>query len=126
MQERNVLVFKHEGVLAFVGRLVHDREFCEWYAAQPLQALASHGLDPHDLRDLAAILRSDRHHRDVAAALLPMVEVLLDVVEEAETGDATSRPEERLARIDSELQTARERVVVARARRPRPWWKFWS
>ncbi len=121
-----MLVFKHEGVLAFVDRLVHDHEFCEWYAAQPSQALASHGLAPQDLRDLIAILRSHRQHRDVAIALLPMIQVLLEVVEEAESGEGTSRPEERLARIDTELQIARERVVVARARQPRPWWKFWS
>ena len=121
-----MLVFKHEGVLAFVGRLVHDREFCEWYAAQPSQALASHGLAPCDLRDLAAILRTTRHQREVAAAMLPMIDLLLDVIDEADAGDAVSRPEQRLARLDAELQSVRERVAVARSQRPRPWWKFWA
>lgn len=121
-----MLVFKHESVLSFVGRLVNDREFCEWYAAQPSQALASHGLAPCDLRDLVAILRSTRSQRDMAAAMLPMIELLLDVCDEANASDGGSRPEQRLAKLDAELRSVRERVADARTRRPRPWWKFWS
>jgi hypothetical protein len=121
-----VLVFKHEGLLAFVGRLIRDREFCEWFVVQPRDALGSHGLEVRDLEDLAAVLRTDRHQRDVASALQPMIEALLNVIGEAESGDAISRPEERLERLDSELHSVRERLAVVRARQPRPWWKFWS
>ncbi len=121
-----MLVFKHESVLAFVGRLIHDREFCEWYVAQPSKALASHGLAPCDLRDLATILRTTRNQREVAAAMLPMIELLLDVIDEASFGDEASHPEQRLAKLDAELRSVRERVAEARTRHLRPWWKFWS
>ncbi|HVC34630.1 MAG TPA: hypothetical protein VNL16_14060 [Chloroflexota bacterium] len=119
-----MLVFKHEVLLAFVGRLNHDREFCEWFAAQPSRALASHGLVRRDLQDLAAILRTDRHQQEIAAALEPAVQVLLDLDEDAEDAGRGSTPEERLARLDAELRAVRDRLAVARTRR-RPWWKFW-
>ncbi len=121
-----MLVFKHEGLLAFVGRLTHDREFCEWFVAQPTRALASHGLAAQDLRELAAVLRGDHHQRDVADALQPTIQAMLDLVDDDDEIDEQERTAERLARLDSELRAARERLAVVRARRQRPWWKFWS
>ena len=121
-----MLVFKHEGLLAFVGRLTHDREFCEWFAAQPTGALASHGLAASDLQDLAAVLRSDRHQREIAEALQPTIQVMLNLIAAGDVGDEPSQTEERLALLDSELRAARERLAIARSHRPRPWWKFWS
>jgi len=120
-----VLVFKHEGLLAFIGRLTHDREFCEWFVTQPSKALASHGLAASDLRDLAAVLRADHRQREVAEALEPTVQAMLDVVDGEEAVDDRGPMEERLALFDSELRAARERLAIVRARR-RPWWKFWS
>lgn len=121
-----MLVFKHEVILTFVGRLIHDREFCEWFAAQPTLALASHGLAARDLQDLAAVLRTDRHQREIAVAMQPTVQVMLDFIEGGDSGGEAPSFEERLARLDSELRAARERLAVARAHHPRPWWKFWS
>lgn len=121
-----MLVFKHEGILTFVGRLVHDREFCEWFASQPTGALASHGLVARDLQDLAAVLRTDRRQRELATALQPVVETLVEIVAEADDDGQTSLPAERLERLDVELRAAQERLAYVRAQRPRPWWKFWS
>ena len=120
-----MLVFKHEGLLAFIGRLTHDREFCEWFIAQPSKALASHGLAANDLRDLAAVLRADHRQREVADALVPTVQAMLDVVDHEQDVGQQWPIEERLATFDSELRAARERLAIVRARR-RPWWKFWS
>lgn len=120
-----MLVFKHEGLLAFIGRLTHDREFCEWFVAQPSNALASHGLAANDLRDLAAVLHGDHRQRDVADALVPTVQAMLDVVDNEEAVDERWPMEDRFATFDSELRAARERLAIVRARR-RPWWKFWS
>ena len=120
-----MLVFKHEGLLAFIGRLTHDREFCEWFIAQPSKALASHGLAANDLRDLAAVLRADHRQREVAEALVPTVQAMLDVTDHEQDVSQQWPIEERLATFDSELRAARERLAIVRARR-RPWWKFWS
>ena len=124
--ENQVLVFKHEVLLTFVGRLIHDHEFCEWFATEPSSALASHGLAPRDVQDLAGVLRTDRRQREFSEALQPMVQVLLDLIDDAQADVGNSRAQDRLERLDLEIQSARERVADARTRRPRPWWKFWS
>lgn len=120
-----MLVFKHEVLLTFVGRLTHDHEFREWFAEQPAAALASHGLTTADLEDLAGVLATDRHERATAAALRPTVQLLLDLVAEAELATGAGPSADRLARLQAELRAARERLELARAQRPRPWWKFW-
>jgi hypothetical protein len=120
-----VIVFKHEALLAFMQRLVRDREFCEWFAAQPVSALASYGLAPRDLSDLVAVLHDARSQREIAAAMEPVVQSMLRIVEDAE-GPAPSDSCGRLRLLEEELQGARERVVAARRQRPRPWWQFWG
>jgi hypothetical protein len=121
-----VLVFKHEAVLTFIGRLVHDREFCEWFASEPSDAMSSHGLTTRDLEDVADVLRTDRRQPEVAAAMCPMVDVLLRLIEESRQGHVASSPAERLSLLDSELRQVHERLAVARSYRMRPWWKFWE
>ncbi|HVB96980.1 MAG TPA: hypothetical protein VNG11_04560 [Chloroflexota bacterium] len=120
-----MLVFKHEAVLTFVGRLVHDREFCEWFAAEPFQALSSHGLSVRDLEDLNDVLRTDRHQPEVAAAMQPLVEVLVKLFNDSRQGIAASTPDERISSLNAELHQVRDRLAVARRQPPRPWWKFW-
>ncbi|MGH2461516.1 MAG: hypothetical protein ACRDIY_21890 [Chloroflexota bacterium] len=120
-----MLVFKHEGLIAFIGRLTHDREFCEWFVARPADALASHGLASGDLRDLIAVLRADHHRREVAEALEPTVQAMLDLVDRGDCDDEQGQTDERLASFDLELRATRERLAVVRSRR-RPWWNFWS
>lgn len=117
-------MFRHEGLLTFVGRLSRDREFCEWFAAQPSKALASHGLTDRDLRDLAMVVETEHHHRELATALQPAVQAMLALLDADARGEI-GEPAERLAHLDAELQATRERLAVARARSPRPWWKFW-
>ena len=120
-----MLVFKHESVLTFVGRLVHDREFCEWFATEPIAALSSHGLRVGDLEDVVDVLRSDRRQPEVAAAMQPLVEVLVQFINESRQGPWARTPDERISSLDMELHHVRDRLAVTRTQRVRPWWKFW-
>jgi len=119
-----LLTLRHEAFLAFVGRLLHDREFSEWFASQPISALASHGLRGQDLRDVAEVLNSERYEAHLAHALRPTVALLIDMVENARPSEAPDAASARYARLEEELQTARVRVSSARAS-TRPWWRFW-
>lgn len=121
-----MLIFKHEVLLSFVGRLIHDREFCEWFATQPGQALASHNLSVRDLEDLASVLQTERQQPEVSAALQPMVGLLLDLAADAGTDPEGTRAAVRLERLRAEIDIARQRVRETRMRRSRPWWKFWA
>ena len=112
------MVFKHEAVLTFVGRLTRDREFCEWFAADPCQALGSHRLEVEDLRDVAAVLQSDHRRPDVSAAMRPMIDTLVRMIEDGGSSDEAAAG--RLACLDGEIQAVRERLAVARTQR-RPW-----
>jgi hypothetical protein len=118
------LVFKHEAMLTFVGRLIRDREFSEWFVARPLQALASHGLSAHDLHDLADVVATDRRSPQLARALQPTVALLLELIEAPVTGAGSGDVAIRHAWLATELQAAHERLAAARAE-ARPWWKFW-
>lgn len=118
------LVFKHEAMLTFVGRLIRDREFSEWFVARPLQALASHGLSAHDLQDVADVVATDRRRPELARALQPTLALLLELIEAPGTVGESSDVAVRHARLATELQAAHDRLAAARAER-RPWWKFW-
>jgi hypothetical protein len=117
-------VFKHEALLTFVGRLVRDREFSEWFAARPRGALASHGLTERDVRDVADVLAVERSRRAQARALQPTVATMLKLIDEGESSDDPVAAADRFARLDSELHAARTRLEEVR-RSARPWWKFW-
>ncbi len=117
-------VFKHEAVLAFVGRLVRDREFAEWFVARPTQALASHGLTDHDIREVAEVVRSERHEPHLARALQPTVAMLLACIEEATPSEDSLVFHDRYDRLDAELRATHDRLALAR-QAVRPWWKFW-
>jgi hypothetical protein len=118
------LIFKHEAVLTFVGRMIHDREFAEWFAARPSQALASHGLSPQDVRDLADVLSSERRQRDLAVAMQPVVTTMLTLVDTDRDIEGSDEARLRGELLQAELIAARERVAATRAQ-ARPWWKFW-
>lgn len=119
-----MLAFKHEGILAFVERLLRDREFSEWYVSRPTQALASHGLSSRDLADVDEVLRGNRFRPDLSQALRPTVQLLLQLAAEAGDTDQPEVIERRWERLDEQLRVTRQRVAEARARN-RPWWKFW-
>jgi hypothetical protein len=120
-----VLVFKHEAVLTFVGRLLRDREFAEWFAARPDEALASHGLELQDLRQVADLVQSDRYRPELSRALQPTVQLLVGIVEAADGAESDLVAAARWQRLDDELRLARDRVAQARRQSARPWWKFW-
>jgi hypothetical protein len=117
------LVFKHEAILTFVGRLVHDREFAEWFVTRPAEALASHGLSARDLRDTTEILTSSRHRPELSRALLPTVLLLLEL-SQSPPSSGTAELADRVERLTTEIHLTSERIAVARSE-PRPWWKFW-
>jgi hypothetical protein len=118
------LVFKHEALLTFVGRLIRDREFAEWFVARPSEALASHGLTDRDVEDMADILATDRHNPRLARALLPTVSLLVDLIECDASPNGPGELAQRIDRLTSELQRTSERLAVARSE-TRPWWQFW-
>ena len=111
-----------EAILEFVKRIARDSEFREWYATSPSEALASYGLDRHELRFLARSLEWDDSQRFQAEALRPFVELLIDT---ASTNGAGSSL--RYARLTAEVSQMRDRIALAQARQDaaRPWWKFW-
>jgi len=119
------LVFKHEALLTFVGRLVRDREFSEWFAARPTQALASHGLQPRDMKDMADVLMNDRNRPKLATALLPTVNLFLDFIEKEPIASTEQDVAGRVAMLDGELRSTHERLQLARTA-SRSWWKFWE
>jgi hypothetical protein len=119
------LVFKHEALLTFVGRLIHDREFCEWFVARPTQALSSHGLTQRDVQDMADVLASDRHRPRLSEALRPTVGLLLEMIEGERLAVSDDRLADRVDRINQELRLTSDRLAVARSEE-RPWWKFWE
>ncbi len=119
------LVFRHEALLTFVGRLLRDREFSEWFAARPSQALASHGLSQRDVRDMADVLANERQRPRTARALLPTVNLFLELIATEPTANGSVDFDNRAGRLDAELQSTRERLVLARGE-SRSWWKFWQ
>src|SRR5438046_1270758 len=118
-----MVVFKHEAILSFVDRLIHDQEFTEWFVARPAQALASHSLAARDLQDVVDVLATGRGDSHVARALQPTMQLLLVLSAEGNSGGGDT--EERYARLICELKAARERLVLARDKAGRHWWKFW-
>jgi hypothetical protein len=118
------LVFKHEAVLTFMGRLVNDREFSEWFASRPAQALASHGLSIRDVQDVADVLSRERQQRHVAEALEPVVLTLLEVIDQGAVAEDSDAITQRFARLRTEFSDAHDRLAAAR-RQSRPWWKIW-
>lgn len=120
-----MLVFKHEALLTFIDRLIHDREFAEWFVAEPEQSLRSYGLAAVDLQDVADVLVRDRGQPAIAGALQPTVQFLLGVVGEARGGDDPELVSRRFARFQVELTSTRERLAAASQPRVRRWWKFW-
>ncbi len=120
-----VYVFKHDAVLTFVGRLVRDREFSEWFVARPEQALASHGLTPADVHEVADVIQSESRHGQIAVALQPTIAFLVEMIDTARDDDPADQIAERCRRLNEEVQAAHDRLAEARARQPRPWWKFW-
>ena len=120
-----MIVFKHEAILSFVDRLIHDREFAEWFVAQSSQALSSYNLTPRDLQDVSEVLGSERHQPEVARALQPTLRLLVSLCDDADVGDDPRTIEHRFGGLERELQEARLRIAQARQVRPRPWWRFW-
>jgi hypothetical protein len=119
------LVFKHEALLTFVGRLIRDREFSEWFVARPSQALASHGLTERDVQAMADVLASDRQRPRLAEALRPTVALLLELCECERMPASDDSEAIRMDRLHQELRLTSDRLVVARTEE-RPWWKFWQ
>lgn len=119
-----MLTFKHEAFLVFVERLLHDREFSEWFASHPLQALAAHGLTVQDLRDVDEIVHAERYEPRLSRALQPTITLLLEILDAEERGSGEATPIQRWARLQDEIQRTHERVTEVRAT-SRPWWKFW-
>jgi hypothetical protein len=119
------LVFKHEALLTFVGRLIRDREFCEWFVDRPTQALSSHGLTERDVQDMADVLVSDRHRPRLAEALRPTVALLLDLIECEGQPASDDIVATRIDQLHQELRLTSDRLAVARTEE-RPWWKFWQ
>ena len=117
------LVFKHEALLTFVGSLIRDREFSEWFVSQPTEALASHGLSDRDVQDMADVLTNDRHQPQLARALVPTVSLLLEVIDR-EASATSSDVTMWVDRLNAELQSTSNRLAIARTE-ARPWWKFW-
>ena len=119
-----MLTFKHEAFLAFVERLLHDREFSEWFASQPAEAMATHGLSIQDLRDVDEILHAERYEPRLSRALQPTITMLLEILDTAEQERVDATPIQRWARLQDEIKRTHERVTEVRAT-SRPWWKFW-
>ncbi|HEX5418109.1 MAG TPA: hypothetical protein VFZ25_20835 [Chloroflexota bacterium] len=119
-----MLTLKHEAFLAFVERLLHDREFSEWFASQPRDALATHGLSARDLRDVDEILHAERYEPRFSRALQPTITLLLELLDADVRPEVGATPVQRWARLQDEIQRTRERVTEVRAT-SRPWWKFW-
>ena len=115
-------VWRHDAILTFVNRLTRDQEFREWFAESPSEALASYGLKESDLRYLARALRWETAQREVAGALLPFVEMLIEAAEgHAQEADIA------YARLTSKIDELKGQIPEAQARdrSARPWWKFW-
>ena len=119
-----MLTLKHEAFLAFIERLLHDREFSEWFASQPASALASHGLSSRDLHEVDDILGAERYEARLSRALRPTVALLIAMVDTESLPDPLDPVPDRFARLEEELRATRERVSDVRAT-TRPWWKFW-
>lgn len=119
-----MLTFKHEAFLAFVERLLHDREFSEWFVSQPGEALATHSLSVQDLQEVNDVLQAERYEPNLSRALRPTLSLLLEVIREAHRPEDPNATRTRLARLEDELGATRLRVSEARTK-SRPWWKFW-
>jgi hypothetical protein len=119
------LVIRHESLLTFVGRLLRDREFSEWFVASPSQTLASHGLARSDMRDVADVLAHYQKHLRTAQALAPTVDLFLEIIDGEESAATYGEVVDRLDRLEAEMQMTHDRLVAARLE-PRVWWKFWQ
>lgn len=115
-----------KALVAFLERIVRDKEFREWYIAEPQRALASYGLREGELADLAHFLDEaavrGQLPPEVRDALRPLVRTLARM--------AGAGPQ-----VLPELQAECERLIAEgqrlaaerkTARRARPWWRFWA
>lgn len=119
------LVSRDESLLIFVGRLLRDREFTEWFVTSPSQALASHGLAGRDVRDVADVIAHDQKHLRTARALAPTVNLFLEVIEGEGSAATHEEVVDRLDRLEAEMRMTHDRLAAARLE-SRVWWKFWQ
>ena len=122
-----------EALLSFVDRIARDREFREWFAVSPGEALASYRLSVRELRDLDEVLAQERRQRATALALRPLVRLLVETAEAAPTPVAAMGRDDTAGqvvyeRLTAEVAASRARLAAAREaeRSRRPWWKFWE